>query len=164
MGDIFDKIQENAKAEFMFARANIVLEFEETLTKDQRSNPDWFPTYLQVLVPTLSEEENGEGDAWQGKMRALRKTMTDVKQKLGSDIETLTTKLVESEAKREKAEKRLEEATEDLGNRLREATEKAEKRELETNLMLKSILESVTKTETEDKDRDKEKDDEKDDI
>ena len=33
MGDIFDKIQENAKAEFMFASANIVLEFEETLMK-----------------------------------------------------------------------------------------------------------------------------------
>ena len=59
---IFDRIQENAKAEFIFARANIILEFEGTLTKKQRANPEWFPTYLQVLVPTLESDDVGEGD------------------------------------------------------------------------------------------------------
>ena len=57
---------------------------------------------------------------------------------------SLSAKLVESEAKREKAEKILEEATKNLEKRLEEATEKAEKREMETNMMLNIILESVT--------------------
>ncbi|GMI00007.1 hypothetical protein TrVE_jg4714, partial [Triparma verrucosa] len=48
---------ENAKAEFIFVRANIVLEFEGTLTKKQRSNSELFPAYLQVLVPTLESDE-----------------------------------------------------------------------------------------------------------
>ncbi|GMH96975.1 hypothetical protein TrST_g3453, partial [Triparma strigata] len=31
--------------------------FEGTLTKKQRSNSEWFPTYLQVLVRTLESDE-----------------------------------------------------------------------------------------------------------
>ena len=44
MGDIFDRIQENAKAEFMFARAEIVLEFEAMLSYSQMEDEEWFPT------------------------------------------------------------------------------------------------------------------------
>ena len=45
-------------------------------------------------------------------MRALRKTMTDVNQKLGSKISDLKTKLVESDAERRLADaKRVEAAT-----------------------------------------------------
>ncbi|GMH85911.1 hypothetical protein TrVE_jg2659 [Triparma verrucosa] len=102
MGDIIDKVQENAQAEFMFARAIIVLKFEETLTKDQ--------------------QENGKGDAWQGKLRALRKMMTDVKQRLSSDIDTLKIKLLESKSKREVAEKSLE-AKFDTAEKLRKKAE-----------------------------------------
>ena len=40
MGDIFDRIQENAKAEFMFARAGIVLEFEAMLSNYDRQNEE----------------------------------------------------------------------------------------------------------------------------
>ena len=74
MGDIFDKIQENAKAEFIFARANIILEFEGTLTKKQKENNEWFPTWLQVLVPTL-ENDGSEDGAWVGRVRALKKSI-----------------------------------------------------------------------------------------
>ena len=44
MGDIFDRIQENAKAEFIFARAQIIIELELTLSKAQKENKEWFPT------------------------------------------------------------------------------------------------------------------------
>ena len=40
MGDIFDRIQENAKAEFMFARANIIIEFEALLSDSHKRNEE----------------------------------------------------------------------------------------------------------------------------
>ena len=73
-------------------------------------------------------------------MRALRKTMTDVKQKLGSDIEALTTKLVESEAKREKAEQSLQELTENVEKRLNERLEEAAKKSDRIEEMLSQLL------------------------
>ena len=137
MGDIFDRIQENARAEFMFARAGIIVEFENMLSTGDLKNEEWFPTWLQVLVPTLDDSNSGSSE-WAGRVLALKKSMSRVEA-------SLSAKLVESEAKREKAEKMLEESTKNLEKRLEEATEKAEKREMETNMMLKSILESVTK-------------------
>jgi hypothetical protein len=71
MGDIFDRIQENAKAEFMFARAEIVLEFEAMLSYSQMEDEEWFPTWLQVLVPTQGAEGTEGGD-WVGRVRALK--------------------------------------------------------------------------------------------
>ncbi|GMH58532.1 hypothetical protein TrST_g1037 [Triparma strigata] len=104
MGDIFDNIQENANSEFLFARAEIIIEIENMLSPKELENEEWFPIWLQVLVPTQSDEDNGSSDAWQGKMRALRKTMADVQAGLGSEISELKSKLQESDAKREIAD------------------------------------------------------------
>ena len=123
----------------MLARANFVFEFEETLTKDRRSNPDWFPTYLQVLVPTLSEEENGEDDAWRGKMRALRKTVTGVKTKLGSEISELKSKLVESDAERRLAEAKRDEAVTELNAKSERLEQKSDRLEHLLTLVCKHL-------------------------
>ncbi|GMH88768.1 hypothetical protein TrVE_jg422 [Triparma verrucosa] len=120
MGDIFDNVQENANSEFLFARAEIIIEIENMLSTSDLKNEEWFPIWLQVLVPTQSDEDNGSSDVWQGKMRALRKTMTDVEAKLGSEISDLKAKLQESDAKREIADAKREMAE-------KESREKADK-------------------------------------
>ncbi|GMH71660.1 hypothetical protein TL16_g05712 [Triparma laevis f. inornata] len=133
MGDIFDKIQENAKAEFIFARANIILEFEGTLNEEQRKNKEWFPTWLQVLVPTLDSDGVDEGD-WVGKVRSLKKSFNKVSDKLDAsekarkeerrenwkkdtkkeqerknEMKLLEKKLEDAEKQREESEKKREE-------------------------------------------------------
>ncbi|GMH79417.1 hypothetical protein TL16_g08138 [Triparma laevis f. inornata] len=40
MGDTFDRIQENSQAEFMFARAQIVLEYEGNLSEEEKNNKE----------------------------------------------------------------------------------------------------------------------------
>ena len=91
MGDIFDKIQENAKAEYMFAKAGIICEFEATPGFFEKrflkmSEKDKYPKWIQVLQPaTLEIEEaglrNGQTE-WTGRIRAIRsgqdKICTDV--------------------------------------------------------------------------------------
>ena len=80
MGDIFDRIQENAQGEFLYARACIVLEFESLLSeKYRKSHVEKFPEWLQVLVPAASFAEEGNGgettpaaEHWGGKMKRIR--------------------------------------------------------------------------------------------
>ncbi|GMH79949.1 hypothetical protein TrST_g10365 [Triparma strigata] len=136
MGDIFDKIQENAKAEFIFARANIVPEFEGTLTKTQRANPEWFPTYLQVLVPTLESDESEDGE-WVGRVRALKMSINRL------------------EKKHEAAEKKR---TEERKEERRENDEKNQIRQKEIE-GIKAKLDESEKKREEDPATNKEKDD-----
>ena len=49
MGDKYGEIKETADAEFMYARASIVLEFENMMSARSKQNKEWFPTWLQVL-------------------------------------------------------------------------------------------------------------------
>ena len=81
MGDIFDRIQENARAEFTFARAQIILEFEEVLSKEEKENKEWFPTWLQVLVPKLDVDDD-VWIKWGGRVRSLKNSVRKVQDKL----------------------------------------------------------------------------------
>ncbi|GMH64615.1 hypothetical protein TrST_g10092 [Triparma strigata] len=94
MGDIFDRIQENAKAEFMFARAGIVLEFEAMLSNYDRQNEEWFPTWLQVLVPTQGAEGTEGGD-WVGRVKALKVSLDSVKTEVSDDLKNTRNDLKE---------------------------------------------------------------------
>ena len=62
MGDIFGKIQENANAEFMFARAGIIVEIKNMLNDRDKKREDWFPTWLQVLVSSLDDDSSSNND------------------------------------------------------------------------------------------------------
>ncbi|GMH53826.1 hypothetical protein TrST_g8090 [Triparma strigata] len=61
MGDIFDRIQENAVAEFLFARANILLEIEATFGEKEKTKTEWYSRWLQVLVATTEGNEGTTG-------------------------------------------------------------------------------------------------------
>ena len=94
IGDIFDQIQEIADVQFVYdAQAQIILEFEATLTKSQKKNEEWFPTWLQVLVPSLESEETD----WQGRVKALKAVITRLEEKQA-----------DTERKREEEVQRLE--------------------------------------------------------
>ena len=124
MGDIFDRIQENAKAEFTFARAQIIMEFEATLSAKQKENKEWFPTWLQVLVPTLQSVDVDEGD-WVGRVRALKNSIRGVNEKLGESEKARK----ESEKKREKDVEERKKDVEELKKKLEES-EKERKEEV----------------------------------
>ncbi|GMI01602.1 hypothetical protein TrVE_jg9814 [Triparma verrucosa] len=106
MGDIFDRIQENAKAEFMFARANIILEFEALVSDSHKRNEEWFPTWLQVLVPTLENEEI-EASNWTGRVRSIKKSISSVREEIWEENQQLKKWLEASERKRTKETQRL---------------------------------------------------------
>ena len=102
MGDIFDRIQENARAQFLFSRARIILEFESIVAPEQLNSEKGMgratdcPKWLQVLVPTSSvhrggkkAEGTGTGDHWGGKMRAIKNGQQQVYRNLRSDIESI---------------------------------------------------------------------------
>ncbi|GMH77433.1 hypothetical protein TrST_g9197 [Triparma strigata] len=81
MGDIFDKVQESATAEFLFARTQIILEFEEML---KNNNAEWFPTWLQVLTPLHKSDNNTSHDAdeWTGRVQKVTKTVNKLSEKI----------------------------------------------------------------------------------
>ena len=109
MGDIFDKIQENAKAEFMLARAEIVLEFETKLSESNRK--DWmFPKWLQILAPEVETKRTN----WEGKVRDLKENVNEVQKKL----EDSERKRANSEKERKKAEKSSEQAIQRMGKQI----------------------------------------------
>ncbi|GMI11132.1 hypothetical protein TrVE_jg9613 [Triparma verrucosa] len=148
MGDIFDRIQENARAEFMFARAGIVLEFEETLSDDQKKNPEWFPEWLQVLVPTL--QDSSLDNEWVGRLKSLKNTVTeaklDVKEKLHQSErrrQISERQRIESEERSRKSERRLDVEISRLNAKLDEETERRREMERKTEELLKSICDKL---------------------
>ncbi|GMH58853.1 hypothetical protein TL16_g02702 [Triparma laevis f. inornata] len=108
LSDDFDRIQENGKAEFTFARAETILEFETMLNEDDRSNPELFPTWLQVLVPTL-ESDNADEFEWAGRVRELKNSVKQVQRKLEESEEA---RRAEAREIKRQNEERKAEATE----------------------------------------------------
>ena len=113
MGDIFDRIQENAKAEFMFARANIILEIEGVLSEKQKADKEWFPTWLQVLVSSLEDDEVDEG-GWAGRVRALKDSMKRLEKKLEESMKERKEEVKEVKEQVEESKKQGEQIVEFL--------------------------------------------------
>ena len=113
LSDDFDRIQENGRAEFTFARAEAVLEYQGMLSEAERLDSALFPTWLQVLVPTLESEEVTEGE-WVGRVRELKNSVKQVKEKLEEsektrkeEVKWLKKRLEESERERKEEVKEL---------------------------------------------------------
>ena len=70
MGELFDKIKENAKATFLFAKANLILEFESIMKVNEVKQKSRFPVWLQVLIPTRADD--GSEDSWESRIRTLK--------------------------------------------------------------------------------------------
>ena len=77
MGDIFDQIQENARAQFLYSKAKLVLEFEDIMSVKDKKSDGMFPTWIQVLKPT-SEDRDEDDVSWVGKLRAVKRSITNV--------------------------------------------------------------------------------------
>ncbi|GMH97735.1 hypothetical protein TrVE_jg4330 [Triparma verrucosa] len=105
MGDTFDQIQEYAMAEYLFCRASIILEFEIALSEKDKSNEEWFPTWLQVLVPTLDYERK----EWDGRLRNLKRSIEsmndNVKKSTGEEVKMLKEDISSLQEKLEASEK-----------------------------------------------------------
>jgi len=131
MGDIFDQIQETADAQFMIARAQIVLEFEGKLSSAVMSSEKHFPTWLQVLAPSLESESTD----WQGRVKALKAAITRLEEKQAEN----ENKREESEKKRVETEKTRAEDVKRLEIKLEESEKKREAESKQFARMLKLI-------------------------
>jgi len=74
VGDIFDQIQESARAQFLYSEAKLIIDFESLLMPKGKADPRKFPQWLQVLKPAADDAE-GNDEGWTGKLRALKKEM-----------------------------------------------------------------------------------------
>ncbi|GMH75040.1 hypothetical protein TrLO_g8798 [Triparma laevis f. longispina] len=126
MGDTFDQIQENAMAEYLFCRASIILEFEEAMSKDRLENIEWFPSWLQVLVPTMNFERDKE---WDGRIRSIQRAVKEgnenakkstgeefnvLKENFAKDLGILQDRLDASEKSRAEEQKEMKQLLEKL--------------------------------------------------
>ena len=106
MGDIFDRVQENARSEFICARAQVILEIEGRLLtgpgKDiHKADKKKFPTWLQLLVSTV-KEDTAEEHGWAGRVKALKLAVKRVEDKLEESEKRL--KATENRREQDKAE------------------------------------------------------------
>lgn len=64
-GGSYERVAETAQMQALRQRAQLVLDFEKRMSKAERSNVDWHPKYLHMLLPkdtvedVLREEETG---------------------------------------------------------------------------------------------------------
>ena len=105
MGQLFEKIHDAALAEFVFAKASIILEFEAGMKQSPswykkqsvkiKENEEWFPLWLQVLVPTESKDKNKKGypdtlaTKLTGIIEKMDKRFTDLEEKFKQNISKL---------------------------------------------------------------------------
>ena len=136
MGDIFDRIQQTALADFFFGRANIIMEFEATISAKQKENKEWFPTWLQVLVPTLENDDDIYNEDWVGRVRALKNTVNRVR----NDLKDSTKARMESEKRLEKKLEENEKERKEEVKALKLQLEENEKKRAEENQKLEKML------------------------
>ncbi|GMH51643.1 hypothetical protein TL16_g01052 [Triparma laevis f. inornata] len=86
MGELFDKIKENAKATFLFAKANLILEFESIMHADS-GGATRFPEWLQILLPTRADD--GKEDNWESRIRTLKLAISQSEAKQTSNLKVV---------------------------------------------------------------------------
>ena len=99
MGDIFDRIQENARNEFLFARGSIILEFENMMSAGELNNKAWFPTWLQILEPAAGSDESKEDEDWAGRLTSVKHALKTSEEITWSKLNELNAKLEASETR-----------------------------------------------------------------
>lgn len=95
MSDIFDHVQESAQSEFLFARARIILEFEEMVnfksgSKKKSSREELFPTWLQVLTPAdqlKKAQSDLPNDKWTGRAQKVTNSTKELSEKMEENVE-----------------------------------------------------------------------------
>ena len=118
MSNIYEKIQENAKAEFLFAKASVILEFESEIGEkakfhhlghECRKNEAWFPDWLQVLVLTSDGKEVDRETRIEDYLKKMAKNDED---------------MIKRDEEMMKRERQIEEKEQDMEKKLKQNEEK----------------------------------------
>jgi WD40 repeat protein len=73
MGDIFDSVQQNAKAQHIFSKASLILEHESIMRKSQKQSQELFPKFLQIMKPVADEGSiDDEENNWTGRLKSIK--------------------------------------------------------------------------------------------
>ena len=86
------------------------------LRKPELDSISNFPTWLQVLVPTLDSDSSSDTFEWAGRVRELKNSVRQVKERLElgeeerrREVKGLRRQLEESERRREDSEREMKE-------------------------------------------------------
>ena len=63
MGGSYEKVAEKAERETLKQRAELIVTYEQKMTKAQLANKQWHPTYVHALVPTDDDEGSQNEEA-----------------------------------------------------------------------------------------------------
>ena len=89
MGDIYDSIQENARAQFLFSKASLILEFEEVMGNDyDESHSAEYPTWLQVLEP-IKAKGDSDSESWSGRVQTIKRAITRESKKTATLVDNV---------------------------------------------------------------------------
>jgi len=104
MGDQYDVVQESGHEQYLYAKAGIILKYEERMSRATKQNPKLFPEWLQLLQPKtdddeaqkgylsmtgrvknhISEETRALGELFTKEMREMRDEMAELNAKLNA--------------------------------------------------------------------------------
>ena len=74
MGGSYEKVAEKATRETMKQRAELIVGYEQTMSKAQLANKQWHPTYVFALLPADGDEA-GEGMEEAGVVNGVRRLL-----------------------------------------------------------------------------------------
>ena len=112
----------------MFSKAQLILELESLMDKDDLNDPAKFPQWLQVL--TLTADSNKDEDSWLGKMKSLKGKVTSVG--------------LETQASLTKGFKMVEMAMKKLDREGRKAGEEEDSPRRATMVVLEDVVKTIT--------------------
>ncbi|GMH77398.1 hypothetical protein TrST_g9186 [Triparma strigata] len=159
MSDIFDRVQESAQSEFLFARARIILEFEEMLKlnnkKREKKSSALFPTWLQVLTPA-DHQKNAQSDLpsneWSGRVQKVTNSIKELSNKMDENVENAretATKANEELKEQQEAIRKEQEALRKQQETSRQEQEALRLKQAEQQEALRKEQEAFRKEQTE---------------
>ena len=72
LGDSFDQAQEKRIASHNWQRAQLIVEYYDVMPLARRTAIEESTRWIHKLVPEALLEEDGESDAWQGRIITIR--------------------------------------------------------------------------------------------
>jgi hypothetical protein len=80
---------ETAKAQYLYSKVLLILEFESLLSEDERENDEYFPEYLQVLKPVGGDVNANADGSWDGKLNSLKTFAKEENEKMEKKMDSM---------------------------------------------------------------------------
>ena len=136
MADSYEKVKESEVVEARKLRAQTIIDEEALMNDKDRSNPDYFPRYLQVLRATEGKEE-----VWAGLSGKMVSEILKVEDKLVETERGLNRRVEEAQKEIQKEMRHVEEAQKEIQREMRKEIEAVHTGMAELKEMMRLLLE-----------------------